>query len=72
MSLFMQHTAFVRVENGDSERGEIGSEVKRRCLLSPLLFSIYAEMMMKEAMEGVKEGVRVGGELIKEGLSTIK
>ena len=30
-----------------------------------LLFSIYAEMMMIEAMEDVEEGVRIGGELLK-------
>ena len=35
--------------------------------LSPLLFSIYAEMMMEEALENVEEGIRVGGELIKDG-----
>ena len=33
--------------------------------LSPLLFSIYAEMMMKEALENVEKRIRVGGELIK-------
>src|SRR6476469_2531471 len=33
---------------------------------SPLLFSIYAEMMMKETLENVEEGIRVGGELIKD------
>src|SRR6476619_5299199 len=30
------------------------------------MFSIYAEMMMKKALESVKEGIRVGGELIKD------
>ena len=35
--------------------------------LSPLLFSICAEMMMVEAMEDVEKGVRVGGELLKDG-----
>ena len=34
--------------------------------VSPLLFSIYAEMIMKEALENVEEGIRVGGELIKD------
>src|SRR6476469_4330775 len=31
-----------------------------------LLFSIYAEMMTKEALENVEEGIRVDGELIKD------
>ena len=34
--------------------------------MSPLLFSIYAEMMMIEALEEIEEGVRVGGELVKD------
>ena len=66
MNLYMQQTAVVRTENGDSEPGEIGRGVRQGCLLSPLLFSIYAEMMMIEAMEDVEEGVRVGGELLKD------
>ena len=32
----------------------------------PLLFSIYSEMMMKEALENLEEGIRVGCELIKD------
>ena len=45
---------------------KLKSDVREECLLSPLLFSIYAEMVMKEAMEDVEEGVRVGGELLKD------
>ena len=43
MNLYMQDTAVVRTENGASEHGEIGRGVRLGCLLSPLLFSIYAE-----------------------------
>ena len=59
MNLYMQQTMVVRTENGDSEPGEIGRGVRQGWLLTPLLFSIYAEMMIAEAMEDVKEGVRV-------------
>src|SRR6476469_9721417 len=34
-------------------------------VISPA-FSIYAEMTTKEALENVEEGIRVGGELIKD------
>ena len=44
----------------------IGQGVRQGCTLSPLLFSIYAEAMMLEAMEGIEEGVRVGGTLVKD------
>src|SRR6476469_4375136 len=52
--------------NGKSDLGIIGRGVRRGCPLSPLLFSIYAEMMKKEALENVEEGIRVGVELIKD------
>ena len=49
-----------------SEQWEIGRTVRQGCLLSHLLLSIYKEIMMIEAMEDVKEGARVGGELLKD------
>jgi hypothetical protein len=33
--------------------------------MSPLLFNIYAETMMKEAMEELEDGVKVGGHLVQ-------
>src|SRR6476661_4071843 len=65
-NLYMRQTAVVRTEHGDSEPGEIGRGVRQGCLLSPLLLSIYAEMMMVEAMEEVDGGVRIGGEQITD------
>ena len=39
----------------------IGRGVRQGCPLSPLRFSIYAEAMIIETLEGNKEGVMVGG-----------
>src|SRR6476469_9048658 len=64
--LYMNQEAVVRIAGGESDSGIIGSGVRQGCPLSPLLFSIYAEMMMKEALENVEEGIRVGVELIKD------
>ena len=41
--------------------GVIGRGVKQGCPLFPLLFSIYAEAIMIETLEGKEEGVMVGG-----------
>jgi hypothetical protein len=64
--LYMRQQAVVRVADGESEPAVIGRGVRQGCTLSPLLFSIYAEAMMLEAMEGIEEGVRVGGKLVKD------
>src|SRR6476469_1311221 len=64
--LYMNQEAVVRIAGGESDSGIIRTGVRQGCPLSTLLFSIYAEMMMKEALENVEEGIRVGGELIKD------
>src|SRR6478736_1587680 len=61
----MNQEAVVRIAGGELDSGIIVRGVRQGCLLSPLLFSIYAEMMIKEALENVEVGIRVGGELIK-------
>src|SRR5579864_706949 len=63
---YMRQQAVVRVGDGVSEPAVIGRGVRQGCTLSPLLFSIYAEAMMLEAMEGIEEGMRGGGKLIRD------
>ncbi len=52
--------------DGESDPSVVGRGVRQGCLINPVLFSVYVEMMMKEAMEDVDEGVKVGGELLKD------
>ena len=59
--LYMRQEAVVRTVGGDSDPGVIGRGVRQGCPISPLLFSIYAEVMMIEALENM-EGVPVGGQ----------
>ncbi len=45
----------------DSDPGVIGRGVRQGFPISALLFSIYAEAMMIEALEDMKEGVLLQG-----------
>ena len=62
----MHQEAVVRVNDEVTEPAIIGRGVRQGCLLSPILFSIYAEMMMIEALDGIEKGVLVGGVLLKD------
>lgn len=53
--LYMRQEAVVRIANGDSAPGTIGRGVRQGCPISPLLFSIYAEVMMIEVWEDIEE-----------------
>ena len=46
--------------------GEIRRGVRQGCCMSPLLLNIYAEAMMLEAMKSVDDGVKIGGQLLKD------
>ena len=67
----------VRIADGESDPGIIGRGVRQGCLISPLLFSIYAEVMMIEAfgdsenlneedidIEDFEDGIVVGGKIV--------
>ena len=55
--MYLGQEAVIRVANGESLPA---------IYCSPLLFSIYAEMMMIEPMEYIEGGVKVGGQLVKD------
>ena len=62
----MHQKSVVKVMQEYSEESDIGREVKQGCCMSPILFNIYAKAMIIEAMEGIEEGIRVGGKLIND------
>jgi len=65
-SLYMSQKAVVKIQQEFSGESEIGRGVRQGCCISPLLFNIYAEAMMEEAMEDIEEGIKVGGKLLKD------
>ena len=60
-SLYSGQEATVRTESGDSDWFTIGQGVRQRCILSPYLFDVYAEYIMRNALDGFSGEVSVGG-----------
>jgi hypothetical protein len=61
MNLYMQQKSVVKVGHDYSEENDTGRGVRQGSCLSPLPFTVYEEAMMAEAVEGVEEGIKVGG-----------
>src|SRR5688572_8499115 len=64
-NLYMGQKVRIRIEGEYSEPGLIGRGVRQGCPLSPLLFNIYIEELIREALEDTEEGIKVGGKLVK-------
>ena len=63
-SLYDGQEATVRTECGDSDWFTIGQGVRQGCILSPYLFNIYAEYIMRIALDGYEGQVSIGGRQI--------
>jgi len=61
---FIGQTVVVRIEGVDSEPGIIGRGVRQGCSLSSLLFNIYIQSFVDEALEKIEDGVNIGGHLV--------
>ena len=61
-NLYNEQQASVRTEFGDSEHLKIEKGVRQGCILSPYLFNLYAERIMREIdLEQYANGVKLGG-----------
>ena len=57
--------ATVRTEHGTTDWFQIGKGVHQGCILSPCLFNLYAEYMMKNAgLEEAQAGIKIAGRSI--------
>ena len=63
-NLYANQKATVRTEFGETEQFDIGKGVRQGCILSPLLFNIYAENIMRDVLDKWEGGVGIGGRLI--------
>jgi Reverse transcriptase (RNA-dependent DNA polymerase). len=60
-NLYWNQKANVKINDQLSESGSIEKGVRQGCILSPLLFNIYAENIFKEILETVNKGISVNG-----------
>ena len=63
-NLYMSQKATVRTMHGITDAFEIGQGVRQGCILSPHIFNIYAEHVMRKALEHHPTGLAVGGRLV--------
>jgi len=63
-NLYNKQVAYVRIEDGLSTACTIGRGVRQGCSLSPLLYLIYDEAMIRETTDNMETGISVGSHII--------
>ena len=61
-SLYASQEATIRTRHGTTDGFQIGKGVRQGCILSPCLFNLYAEYIMKNAgLEETQGGIKIAG-----------
>ena len=59
-NVYAGQEATVRTGNGTTDWFQIGKAVRRGCILSPCLFNLYAEYIMRNAgLEKAQAGIKI-------------
>ena len=65
-SLYAGKEATVRTEDGTTDSFQIGKDVCQGCILSPCLFNLYAEYIMRNAeLDEAQARIKIAGGNIK-------
>ena len=60
-SLYSNQTAVVKTELGETEEFRLCKGVRQGCILSPILFNIYAERIIRDIFDDWHGGISFGG-----------
>ena len=61
-NLYAGQAATIRTGHGTTDWFQIGKGVRQGCILSPCLFNLYAEYIMKNAgLEETQAGIKIAG-----------
>ena len=61
-NLYSGQEATVRTGHGTTDWFQIGKEVSQGCILSPCLFNLYAEYIMRNAgLDEAQAGIKIAG-----------
>ena len=61
-NLYAGQEALVRIEHGTTDWFQIGEGVYQGCILSPCLFNLYAEYIMRNTgLEEAQAGIKIAG-----------
>ena len=63
-NLHNKQVVCVRIRDSLSTACTIGRGVRQGCSLSPLLYLVYDEAMIREATDNMETGISVGGRII--------
>ena len=63
-NLYAGQEAIVRTGHGTTDWFQIGKGARQGCILSPCLFNLYAEYIMRIAgLEETQAGIKIAGEI---------
>ena len=64
-NLYAGQEAIVRTEHGTTDWFQIGKGVRQGCIVSPCLFNMYAEYIMRKAgLDESQAGIKIAGKNI--------